>query len=90
MARTYNDVEAQKILAKAAELELDRRGDTGGVTLQELEAAAETAGLDRALVRRAATALDQPDPAQLDIGRSTDELVSRALASHNNVEIAGR
>jgi len=90
VARTYNEVEAQKILAKAAELELDRRGDTGGVTLEELETAAESAGLDRALVRRAANTLDRPSPGEHEIGRSTDELVSRATARHDNVEVAGR
>ncbi len=88
MSRTYDEGEAQKILAKAAELELARRNDPGGVTLAELEQAAESAGIDRALVRQAARTLDTPGP---DAQPTTaDELISTMTVAGVSPDVVAR
>lgn len=61
-ARRYNDQEVSLILRRAAELQADQPGATG-TSLAELEEVAREAGLDPALVRRAAADLATAAPA---------------------------
>lgn len=58
VARTYDEDEVAAILSDAAKRAAERP-DGSGVTLAELEDVAREAGLDRALVRAAATKVDR-------------------------------
>lgn len=60
--RRYSDQEVSLILRRAAELQADEPGATG-TSLADLEAIAREAGLDPALVRRAASDLATAAPA---------------------------
>ncbi len=63
--RTYSEQEAALVLKRAAELQQAQAGSGSGVrTLAELEEAAEEAGIDRALVRRAATEVRRAAPVE--------------------------
>ena len=63
-ARRYSDQEVSLILRRAAELQADQPGAAGGTSLAELEDVAREAGLDPALVRRAAADLAVAAPAR--------------------------
>jgi hypothetical protein len=61
--RTYSEEEAARILERAASLQQGDgavAGDPRRMSLAELEEAGAEAGIDRALVRRAAVAVDSP------------------------------
>lgn len=62
-ARRFSDEEVSLILRRAAELQVDQSGTAGGTSLAELEEVAREAGLDPALVRRAAADLATAAPA---------------------------
>jgi hypothetical protein len=59
---TFNEDEIQKLLARAAELQAasDDSSSTPGLTLEEVEQAAESAGLNPRHVRQAARELSRP------------------------------
>jgi hypothetical protein len=59
---TFNEEEIQQLLARAAELQAasDDESSSPGLTLQEVEEAAESAGLDSSYVRQAARELSRP------------------------------
>lgn len=60
--RRYSDQEVSRILRRAAELQADEPGAATGTSLADLEAIACEAGLDPALVRRAAFDLATASP----------------------------
>ncbi|GJG85858.1 hypothetical protein tb265_10390 [Gemmatimonadetes bacterium T265] len=60
--RRYSDQEVSLILRRAAELQVDQPGASTGTSLADLEAIAREAGLDPALVRRAAADLATAAP----------------------------
>lgn len=62
--RRYNEQEVSLILRRAAELQVEEPG-TSGTSLADLEAIAREAGLDPALVRRAALDLATATPAPM-------------------------
>lgn len=61
--RRYSEQEVSLILRRAAELQIDASGAASGTSLAELEEVAREAGLDPALVRRAASDLATATPA---------------------------
>lgn len=61
--RRYSDQEVSLILRRAAELQVDQPGAASGTSLADLEEIAREAGLDPALVRRAASDLATAAPA---------------------------
>lgn len=90
MGRTYDEDEAAAILERAAEQGAAR--DKGGVTLKELESAADEAGLDGALVRAAARDIRRVEEAprgQRLYGEST-RISSRASVTGDVERVAGR
>lgn len=63
--RTYSEQEAALVLKRAAQLQQAQAGSDSGVrTLAELEEAAQEVGIDRALVRRAATEVRRAAPVE--------------------------
>lgn len=63
MSRLYDEDEQRRVLALAAELQARRAGVAG---IEELEAAAASAGIEPRFVREAARSLDQPPTAMED------------------------
>lgn len=81
-ARRYSDEEVSLILRRAAELQADQPGAAGGTSLAELEDVAREAGLDPALVRRAAADLAVASPAAAPsrfLGAATRLYVERVV-----------
>ena len=80
--RVYTEEEVRALLERAAELQAQtarQAGDRPGLTLEELQTIASDAGLDPALLRRAAAELDEP-------GRSLLESSTGTSATHVFVE----
>ncbi|GAB5536001.1 MAG: hypothetical protein Rubg2KO_22500 [Rubricoccaceae bacterium] len=64
MSRRYTEEEAQRIFARVAERQRDAARSDHGLSLDDLQEAAQAAGLDPSLVVQAAAALDVPSPAR--------------------------
>jgi hypothetical protein len=64
MARRYTEEETALVLKRAAELQAQggSSADSRNMTIEEIEAAAKEAGIDQALVRKAARELQRPIP----------------------------
>ncbi|HEU4642164.1 MAG TPA: hypothetical protein VFS44_06880, partial [Gemmatimonadaceae bacterium] len=83
--RRYTDREVRLILKSAVELQqrgADGDQPSGGLSLAELEQVAAEAGIDPAVVRRAASALDTagaPDGANPFLGGPTEIVVERIV-----------
>lgn len=80
MPRTFTESEAQKVFARVAE----RQRATGtsaeaGLSLSDLEEAAQAAGLDPALVASAAAELDAPDDGRRFLGAPTEVVRQRLI-----------
>lgn len=56
--QAYDDQQVDEILARAGQLEIDAAGQLDRTSLETLEASAEEAGIDRALVRQAVKQLE--------------------------------
>ena len=80
MPRTFTEAEAQKVFARVAE----RQRATGapaatGLSLADLEEAAQAAGLDPALVAAAAAELDAPGDSRRLLGAPTEVVRQRLI-----------
>lgn len=83
--RRYGDREVRLILKAAVDLQRRAAEDvssTGGMSLSELEQVAGEAGIDPALIRRAAAELDMPAPVDRPnrfLGSPTEVIVERTI-----------
>jgi serine/threonine protein kinase len=71
--RRFNDEEVQEVLRRAAELDATQPTQSGTLTIGAIQQAAQEAGIEPALVRRAAAALNSPAPT--DSTSPNDKLV---------------
>ena len=74
MPRTFTEAEAQKVFARVAERQRTSGAVAAGLSLADLEEAAQAAGLDPSLVAAAAAELDAPKPRHTLLG-APDETV---------------
>lgn len=79
MARTFTEAEAQKVFARVAERQRATGAASAGLSLADLEEAAQAAGLDPTLIASAAAELDAPAAGQAVLGAPTEVVRHRLI-----------
>ena len=79
MARTFTEAEAQKVFARVAEKQRAAGVPGGGLSLEDLEEAAQAAGLDSSLVAAAVAEIDAPVPTRSLFGAPTETIRQRVV-----------
>ncbi|HEX8299654.1 MAG TPA: hypothetical protein VF594_10890, partial [Rubricoccaceae bacterium] len=79
MPRTYSQAEAQKVFARVAERQRAEGPAAGGLSLADLEEAAQAAGLDPTLVSAAAAEIDAPTPQRSLFGAPVETVRHRVV-----------